>query len=508
MDNHEEDGPFEASVEPGVWRYAKANRVAVLVDAEEYFRQIQLAMLKAQEEILLLGWDFDTRIHLARGRRWYQRPFKSEYPARLGSFLLWLTRKRKNLDIKMLVWGFSFLQFFTRGSMAFDLIRMAPKRQIQFKQDSKVPFGCSHHQKIAVLDRSLAVCGGIDLTRERWDSRAHHRTDPRRRNPWGRPYKPWHDITVMMEGEVAPALFDLSRERWEKAGGQALEDIAPDFGDCWPDDLTAEFTDVEIGITRSRAAYDGSPAVNEVEDLFLLHIAQAKRFLYIENQYLTSRTIVEALATRLKEDDPPEIVIVHPINADGWLEQQAMDDTRSWLAATLREADHKGRFHLYVAYAEDVPIYVHSKLMIVDDQILRIGSANLNNRSMGLDSECDVFIDAARPANHGCEDAIKRLRYTLLAEHCGIPDDEAANIFDAADTMGEVIAQYGQKGTRQLLPFEIPELSGFSDFVASSQIFDPEVPEDMFAAYPKGGLYRSGSILYRLRERLRRGKRE
>ncbi|MEP2736763.1 MAG: phospholipase D-like domain-containing protein [Erythrobacter sp.] len=508
MENHQEGGPFEASVEPGVWRYAKASRVAVLVDAEEYFRQIQLAMLKTEEEVLLLGWDFDTRIHLARGRRWYHRPFKAEYPARLGSFLLWLIRKRKNLDIKMLVWGFSFLQFFTRGSMAFDLMRMAPKRQIQFKQDTMLPFGCSHHQKIAVLDRSLAVCGGIDLTRERWDSRAHHRTDPRRRNPWGRPYKPWHDITLMMEGDVARSLFDLVKDRWERAGGAPLETIASDFGDCWPDALEAEFSDVEIGISRSRAAYNDAGTINEVEDLFLLHIANAKHFLYIENQYLTSRSIVEALAERLKEDDPPEIVIVHPIAADGWIEQQAMDDTRSWLAATLREVDHANRFHLFVAYAEDVPIYIHSKLMIVDDEILRIGSANLNNRSMGLDTECDVFIDAQRPANKGSEETIKRLRYALLAEHCGIDEADAATAFNAAQSMAAVIAEFGPKGSRQLLPFEIPELSEFSDFIAGSQIFDPEIPEDMFAAYPKGGLYRPGSILYRMRERLRRGKPE
>ncbi len=507
MHKPDETPPFEASVEPGVWRYAHASQLSVVVDAEDYFRQIQSAMLKARQEILLLGWDFDTRIHLARGRRWYQRPFKRGYPSRLGSFLLWLPRRRKTLDIKLLVWGYSFLQFFTRGSMSFDMLRMAAKRQIQFKHDTELPFGCSQHQKIAVLDRSLAVCGGIDLTRERWDTRSHYGIDPRRRSPWGRIYHPWHDLTVMMQGNIAGALFDLSQERWLRAVGAPLKDIETGQGDCWPDELDVQFRDVEVGISRSRPAYKDAAAIDEVEELFLRHIKQAKRFIYIENQYLSSRSIVEAMAARLEEDDPPEIVMVHPIKAEGWMEQQAMDHTRSSLVQTLRAADQKQRFHLYVAYTEDAPIYIHSKLMIVDDQILRVGSANLNNRSMGLDSECDVFVDCARPANKGHEVAITKIRHALLAEHCGLDEDAAAELFLSSSSMAKVIASHGQSGPRRLEPFVIPEDADLSDYLADSQILDPEEPEDMFAAYPKGGLYRPGSVLYRMREKLRKGQR-
>ncbi|MEO9463208.1 MAG: phospholipase D-like domain-containing protein [Marinomonas sp.] len=499
--------PFEASVEPGVWRYDHADKLTVLVDAEEYFLQIQSAMLKAEQEILLLGWDFDTRIHLARGRRWYQRPFNRGYPSRLGSFLLWLPRKRKGLDIKLLVWGYSFLQFLTRGSMGLDMLRMAAKRQIQFKHDTQLPFGCSHHQKIAVLDRSLAVCGGIDLTRERWDSRKHHKVDPRRRTIWGSAYQPWHDMSVMMQGDIAGALFDLTQERWERAGGEPLKQVEEARGHCWPDDLEVHFKDVEVGISRSRPAHDDAEAIDEVEALFLRHIKQAQRFIYIENQYLTSRSIVEAMVSRLQEDDPPEIIMVHPREAEGWLEQQAMDHTRSSLVKTLRAADHKKRFHLYVAYTGDLAIYVHSKLMIVDDQILRVGSANLNNRSMGLDSECDVFIDTARPANNGHTDAVTRLRHALLAEHCGLDEDDAAKLFGAAESISQVIEEHGMAGDRRLERFEIPDEAEMSEFLADSQILDPEVPEEMFAAYPKGGLYRPGSVLYRAREKLRRGQR-
>ncbi|MGB3797836.1 MAG: phospholipase, partial [Alteraurantiacibacter sp.] len=52
----------DTSVEPGVWRYAHARRVRVVIDGADYFDLIQQAMLKARQRILLIGWDFDTRI--------------------------------------------------------------------------------------------------------------------------------------------------------------------------------------------------------------------------------------------------------------------------------------------------------------------------------------------------------------------------------------------------------------------------------------------------------------
>ena len=120
----------DESCETGVWRYAHADRVGVIVDAEGYFEHMQQAMLKAQRRILVVGWDVDTRIHLSQGRRWYHRPFSAQNPSRLGSFLLWLARKRKGLDINVLKWGLSIFQFLTRGSMTLDIMRMWPLRRI------------------------------------------------------------------------------------------------------------------------------------------------------------------------------------------------------------------------------------------------------------------------------------------------------------------------------------------------------------------------------------------
>ena len=80
--NTEADAGFDhTSVEPGVWRYAKATRATLVVDGEDYFELMQRAMLNARRRILLIGWDFDTRIHLSKGRRWWQKGRRNVHPS-------------------------------------------------------------------------------------------------------------------------------------------------------------------------------------------------------------------------------------------------------------------------------------------------------------------------------------------------------------------------------------------------------------------------------------------
>jgi len=489
-----------------VWRFAKVDRAAVLIDAADYFAAMQEAMLKARYRIFLVGWDFDTRIHLAEGRRWWQRGFSEEYPVRLGSFISWVVRHRPTLEIRMLKWSFGIFKFVVRGSMWWDLARWARHRRIDFKFDSAHPTGCSHHQKIAVLDNSLAVCGGIDMTVKRWDTRDHNEEEPLRKTPRGTAYEPWHDATMMMEGEIADALSDLGRDRWIRAGGTPLLPIQRSDHSLWPDGLEPTFENVEVGIARTRAAYRDWDKVDEIETLFVEHIKRAKKFIYAESQYFASRAIGEAILKRMQEDDPPEIVIVHPRHADGWLEQQAMDHARAQLVRCIEEEDKKGRFSIWTPYSGITPIYVHAKMMIVDDRIFRIGSANMNNRSMGLDSECDVFVDCEREGNGHAEDAIRRIRHSLLAEHCGLEEDEIGELLERHGSMAAMIDHSITEDGRNLMRYHPPELNDVEETVADSGLLDPEDPQDMFEPFAKGGLFRKGSRLARVRDRIRRKK--
>ncbi|MFN7104895.1 MAG: phospholipase D-like domain-containing protein, partial [Pseudorhizobium sp.] len=163
-------------------------------------------------------------------------------------------------------------------------------------------------------------------------------------------------------------------------------------------------------------------AVTEIEQLYLDMINAARHTVYAESQYFASRAIAQAIARRLAEPDGPEFVLINPTTSDNWLGTIAMDTARARLAESLHRHDDFGRFKIYhPVTAKGQPIYVHAKLMIVDDQYLRVGSSNINNRSMRFDQECDVALEAA-----GSEDLsakITNFRNDLLAEHLGVTPD-------------------------------------------------------------------------------------
>lgn len=489
-------GEDEEPPQPSVWRYVRASRAHVIVDGAAYFELVRDAMLNARQRIFFISWDFDTRVRLRGGRHWWNLRRRAQFPARLGAFVAWLVKQRPGLEVNLLNWNFGALRFLTRGSMLTDLVRWFFNPSIRFKFDSAHPFGCSHHQKIIVMDDCLAVCGGIDMAGRRWDTRAHLDGDTRRRRPDEEAtYGPWHDVTMMMEGEVAGALAELGRERWRQSGAGLLPPCAEQKESPWPEPLAAEFRDVEIGIARTKAHYRGVSEIREVEALFLEHIARARRFIYAETQYFASRRIAEAIAARLAEPDPPEIVLINPLLSDGRLEQIAMDLPRSRLFSALTEVDHARRFRIFVPLtAGGTPIYVHSKLMIVDDEILRIGSANMNNRSMGMDTEADVFLDAARPGNGHIVPAIRRLRHSLLAEHCGLDIEKVAEMLDLHGSMARMIDNAPKQGKR-LDPFAPRPLANREKALADSDLLDPERPEERFRLLGRRRLFRRGGFL-------------
>jgi phosphatidylserine/phosphatidylglycerophosphate/cardiolipin synthase-like enzyme len=489
----------EPSKPSSVWRFARASRAHVVIDAAAYFALMQQAMLGARQRIHMIGWDFDTRVRLGPGRKWWNGPSRKTYPARLGAFVIWLCKRRPGLQVRVLKWNFGALKFLLRGSMILDLVRWFFTPGIAFKFDSAHPLGCSHHQKIVVIDDAFAVCGGIDMTSDRWDTPEHLEDDPRRRRPYGaRLYGPWHDLSMMVEGDAAAALGELGRTRWSNAGGAPMPPCLPQEDSAWPATLKAEFRDVEVGIARTRAAWGGHGELREVEDLFIEHIRRARRFIYAESQYFASRAVAEAIAEKVAEPDPPEIVLINPESAEGWLEQTAMDGARVRLCHAIAARDHRQNFRIYIPYnAAGTAIYVHSKMMIVDDEVVRIGSANMNNRSLGLDSECDLFIDAARPRNGHAAAAITSLRHRLLGEHCGLGAERVARELADGGSMIALLERAPRRGKR-LEPFVLRPLTDTEKAVADNTLFDPERPEELFEPFSRRrGLFRRGGLLRR-----------
>ncbi|MBA3666592.1 MAG: phospholipase [Sphingomonas sp.] len=478
------EGTLQPIVRQGrnCWRIARASEASLVVDAADYYRIIRAAMCAAEQRIFIVGWDFDTRTALQPDEQGKGQP--------LGRFFLDLAHGNSERQIDILKWNFGALKQFLHPPAVLWLLRWWRNRSITYRFDSSHPIGCSHHQKIVVIDDCLAACGGIDIAGGRWDTPEHSDGDGHRTGLDGKPYMPWHDATMILRGDIAATLSELGRERWKVATKADLDPIEGCASE-WPEGLDIMFRDVDVAIARTRAAYDDLPEVREIETLYLDMIAAAKRFIYFENQYFTSAKIAAAIAERMEEPNPPEIVLVMPRTADGWLEQQAMDAARLKLVAAIGERDPHRRFRVYVPVtAGGDDIYVHAKIAIVDDRLLRVGSSNLNNRSQGLDSECDMIIDAGLPANADTPPAMTALRHRLIAEHLGCGAEAVAEAEAQTGSMtGAIEALSGSGKTLELLTLET--LGAAEDFIASNELLDPDSVEAMHDPIGKHGLAKS-----------------
>lgn len=439
-------------------------------------------MLKAKRRIMLIGWDFDARISLSLER------LPGE-PRTLGEFVVWLVERRPELEVFVLRWDVGALRTLFRGTTIMTVLRWLLHKRIFARLDHATPPGASHHHKIVVIDECLAFCGGIDMTSNRWDTPEHLDHDPRRISPGGAPYGPWHDATTALEGPVAAALGELARQRWQRAGGATLPPLGV-ANDCWPDGLPCHFTNVAIAIARSHPRTAKDEPILEIEETYLQLIASARRHIYADTQYFASRRIAEAIAQRLVEPDPPEIVVINPESSHGWLEPIAMDTARARLYQALHHLDSKGRFRIYHPYTRGgQPIYTHAKILVIDDRVLHVGSSNMNNRSLRLDTECDVTIDSGVPGNAASTATIRAIRASLLAEHLGVDPAEVARRIDASGSLIETIEALRGPG-RSVRPYVVPNLSEVEKWLADHEVLDPEGPEEMFESFTKRSLFR------------------
>jgi len=456
------------------WRIAHADRMSVIVDAAPYFATLHAALQQARHNVIMIGWEFDTRISLV------PQDEDGGTPTKLGKFLNWVVRENPDLNIHLLEWDIGMVQVLGRGSTPLRIANWLFDRQIHLKLDHAHPTAAAHHQKIVVIDDALAFCGGIDATTDRWDTHEHLDDHPLRKRPTtGRRYGPWHDAAVAVDGDAARALGDLARDRWERATGDRL-DPPPAVAPIWPQALLPTFEDIDVAISRTAPAYEGHGAVHEIEALYLSIIAAARRSLYIESQYFASRKIAEAIAARLREPDGPEVIIVNPETANGWLEEETMGSSRARLLALIREADHADRFRLYTPVArKGTPIYVHAKIVVMDDRLLRVGSSNLNNRSLGMDTECDVAVEAQAdgPQDLDRRRRIAKLRHDLVAEHLDVEPEDVETAVDRANgsLIGAIEALRGSGKT--LIPFSPPDLDMVErEVLGENDLLDPERP--------------------------------
>jgi phosphatidylserine/phosphatidylglycerophosphate/cardiolipin synthase-like enzyme len=446
------------------WRSAPTGRVRVLVDGQDYFRTLLQALRQARRSIHFLGWSFDPRAHLA--------PDQAD-PAELGRTLIELAGANPELDVRLLIWRSALPISATQSGFPHRAKRWFRGSRVRFELDATVPLGACHHQKVVVIDDALAFIGSADFASDRWDRSAHLDDDPLRRGPGRKLNGPRHEVMAITDGPAAAALGDLFRDRWRAAVGEIADrSSAPE--ERWPEGFAPDLAGGVCAIARTFPAWRGREAVREIRSLTLDAIAGAERLIYFENQYFTWPLVVEALAARLAEPEGPEVVLICTAKSPSYFDRITMDRARSTALWRLKSSDVFGRFQALAPFtAGGKRIIAHAKVMGVDDRLLKISSANLNNRSHGFDSEVELALEAETPEDRA---ALGTVRNRMAAHWIGRSGDELAEMRRLSGSLGEAL--WALDGGARLRPLEANRLGLVGEFIAEFHIGDPTGVED------------------------------
>ena len=406
---HALDAP-ELTYAGGTFPARKGNALELLVDGSEALPAIAAEMARAESYVHLTGWFFSPELHLSR----------EQEPVVLRNLLAELAER---VDVRVLSWKGAPVPVFkpSQREVREMLEALARHTKIQAYADGCTGFTHCHHEKLVVVDGRVAFVGGIDLTLDGgdpWDTPSHVA-----RGGIG-----WHDAAVRIEGPAVADVEQHFRTRWHGATREFLP--RPVVSD--------EAGDVETQVVRTvpahiyRALRKGDYSILES---YIGALRSAERFIYLESQFLWSPEIVVILADKL--ENPPSddfrVLVLLPARAN-----DGADISRGQVAALIHAADETTRFLACTIYARERnlrdPVYVHSKIGIVDDRWLTLGSANLNAHSLFHDTEVNVVTLDERLA--------RAARIRLWSEHLELEPDEIEDVdpIELIDTRWETIS--------------------------------------------------------------------
>ena len=277
---------------------------------------------------------------------------------------------------------------------------------------------------------------------------------------------------ALTDGPAAAALGALFRERWRTAVGEIAEPGAAP-AEVWPEGFGVDFTGGVSAVARTEPPWRGNARVREIAALTLEAIASAEKLIYLENQYFTWPLAVEALGARLAEPDGPEVVLICPWKSPSYFDRITMDRARSTALWRLKSSDVFGRFSALAPFTEGGrAIIAHAKLMAIDDRLLKISSANLNNRSHGFDTECELAMEAETPHDQA---ALATVRDRLAAHWIGKPQAELAELRRLSGSLGQAWLSWAlDRRARGYGPWR-PATPGLrqGEFIAEFHIGDP-----------------------------------
>uniref|UniRef100_A0A672QI43 Phospholipase n=1 Tax=Sinocyclocheilus grahami TaxID=75366 RepID=A0A672QI43_SINGR len=481
------------------------------VNGKQYMEDVANALEEAEEEIFITDWWLSPEIFLKRpvveGNRW-----------RLDSIL----KRKAQKGVRIFVMLYKEVELALGINSEYSkrtLHQLHPNIKVMRHPDhvSSSVYLWAHHEKIVVIDQSVAFVGGIDLAYGRWDDLEHRLTDigsvtrtlPVSAEVWdisyfgfmtsdqpklkgqgktkkarfsirrhlqkhglapadtaqelqadviglmgntrfwhGKDYcnfvhkdwvqldkpfddfidrhitprMPWHDIASVVHGKAARDVARHFIQRWNFTKIMKPKYRSLSYPYLLPKSHTTAneikyqvpgCTQTNVQLLRSASDWSAGIKYHEesIHTAYVNAIENSKHYIYIENQFFIScadnkvvhNKIGDAIAKRIikayRDGKKYRVYVVTPllpgfegnINTGGGSAIQAvMHFNYRLFIKTL-----KNHINLWKMGILSELIYVHSKMLIADDNTVIIGSANINDRSMlgKRDSEVAVIYE-------------------------------------------------------------------------------------------------------------------
>jgi phosphatidylserine/phosphatidylglycerophosphate/cardiolipin synthase-like enzyme len=427
-----------------------ANHVEPLIHGAVYFSRLLrcLSDLEVPDEILIAEWRGDD-----------DELLRPEGP-RLGDVLCGLATR--GIGVRGLLWRSHPKMFGFNEKEASDLAGVVNRAGGLLLLDERVRRGGSHHQKLVALlhpgrsEDDLAFVGGIDLCRGRRDDRGHG-GDPQaeRLDPAYGSRPPWHDIQVEVHGPAVVDLVETFRERWNdhtpltrrrfrvgrsqaRAEGKGLRtpDTIPPLGGAHPA-VGKHAVQVLRTYPIKRPPYPFAPeGERSIARMYSKVLQRASSFIYVEDQYFWSEEIASLYEAALTRAPELRLIVVVPRHPDRNGRISGPTNRLGQLTMMDRLAKAGGdRFAVYdLENEQGAAIYVHAKVVVIDDVLAMIGSDNMNRRSWTHDSELSIAVldeeeDGREPRDpaglgDGARKFARDLRLRLWREHLGATSDD------------------------------------------------------------------------------------
>jgi phosphatidylserine/phosphatidylglycerophosphate/cardiolipin synthase-like enzyme len=495
--------------------FTTGNLVQPLVDGRSYFARLhaEIGATQAADQVYFLDFrgDFDE---LLDGPG-------SEVGEMLGR------AARRGVNVFGLLWRSQPKALQQSEQANAEFVRQIDEDGGQVLLDARTRRGGSHHQKLVVVRhpgspaRDVAFVGGIDLGYSRNDS-SQHAGDPQVMefpDTYG-PRPPWHDIQAEVRG---PAVHDLEhtfRERWY---GSSILDVSSPVRQLYdrayhigamtsrplPEPLAADETRRglhAVQVLRTYPArlrrYPFAPhGERSIAHAYRKAFARARCLIYLEDQYLWSRPVADIIASALRDKPDLHVIAVVPRypDKDGAITRvPAMLGQEDVIRACAAAGGE--RFAVYdLENHQGMPVYVHAKVVVVDDVWAMVGSDNLNRRSWSHDSELSIAVlDSEHDTREPCDPAglgdgartfARDLRLQLWREHLDRHTEGTADLLDPREAFAAFRGQAqklaawhegGRRGSRppgRVLPHQRGSLTSVERLWASPlyrMVYDPD----------------------------------